>query len=80
MSLEFTVAVRTLCGFTARMGDLDLRFTPAPTALQGMAGHDEVRSRRGPHYQREVTLAGRFEGLLVRGRADGYDPELQRIE
>ena len=36
--MTYTVAVRELCEFTAKQGDLDLRFTPAPTALEGMAG------------------------------------------
>ena len=80
MSKRYTVAVRTLCEFTAKQGDLDLRFTPSPTALQGMAGHGEVTSRRGSHYQREVSLCGSHLHLLVRGRADGYDPLLGRIE
>ena len=76
----YTVAVRTLCEFTAKEGDLDFRFTPAPTALQGMAGHLEVTSRRGPQYEREVQLAGSHRHLSVRGRADGYDPVLNRLE
>jgi DNA excision repair protein ERCC-2 len=29
---RYTVAVRALCEFTAKAGDLDLRFTPSPTA------------------------------------------------
>ena len=37
------VAVRALCEFTARTGDLDLRFTPAPSALEGMEGHRAVQ-------------------------------------
>ncbi len=74
------VAVRTLCGFTARAGDLDLRFTPSPTALQGMEGHAEVASRRGAHYQREISLGALQGGLDVRGRADGYDPQINRLE
>ena len=76
----YTVAVRNLCAFTAKQGDLDLRFTPAPTALQGIEGHTEVTSRRAAHYQREVSLAGSFRHLQVRGRADGYDPQLNRLE
>ena len=76
----YTVAVRNLCAFTAKQGDLDLRFTPAPTALQGIEGHTEVTSRRAAHYQREVSLAGSFRHLQVRGRADGYDPHLNRLE
>jgi DNA excision repair protein ERCC-2 len=74
------VAVRALCEFTARAGDLDLRFTPAPTALEGMKGHQLVASRRGKDYETEISLAGRHEDLLVRGRADGFDTALQRLE
>eukprot|EP01038_Epipyxis_sp_PR26KG_P000905 gene905-1268_t len=47
--MTYTVAVRELCEFTAKQGDLDLRFTPAPTALEGMAGHAVAASRRGAH-------------------------------
>ncbi|SFM45691.1 ATP-dependent DNA helicase [Variovorax sp. OV329] len=79
-SSELTVSVRRLCAFAAQAGDLDLRFTPAPTALQGMAGHRLVQARRGPDYETEVTLDWRFEGLRVRGRADGFDPQAQRLE
>ena len=43
----YTVAVRALCEFTAKVGDLDLRFTPSPTAQEGIAGHAVVTSRRG---------------------------------
>ena len=76
----YRVAVRTLCEFTARHGDLDLRFTPAPTAQQGIAGHVEVTSRRPAGYEREVPLAGAYQHLRVRGRADGYDPQRNRLE
>ena len=69
----YTVAVRELCEFTAKAGDLDLRFTPAPTALEGMAGHATVAARRGAHYQSELTLTGDYGPLHVRGRADGFD-------
>ncbi|MCT9809982.1 ATP-dependent DNA helicase [Acidovorax sp. Be4] len=78
--MDCTVSVRTLCEFTARQGDLDLRFTPAPTALQGMEGHGLVRSRRGPEYEAEISLQGVYQTLQVRGRADGYDPVAQQLE
>ncbi len=74
------VAVRTLCDFTARAGDLDHRFTPAPTAREGMAGHAEVARRRGAGYLTELPLAGRVEGLAVSGRADGFEPAANRLE
>jgi DNA excision repair protein ERCC-2 len=67
------VAVRTLCEFGARTGDLDLRFTPSPTAQQGIEGHRAVAGRRGPGWQAEFALEGRHGSLRVRGRADGWD-------
>jgi len=72
--------VRALCEFTAKAGDLDLRFTPSPTAQEGVAGHGVVTGRRGAGYEAEVSLSGTFEGLHVRGRADGYDPTANRLE
>ncbi|MGB3430471.1 ATP-dependent DNA helicase [Achromobacter sp.] len=78
--MSYAVAVRALCEFTARTGDLDLRFTPAPTGLEGMAGHATVTGRRGPAYETEVALSGQHENLLARGRADGYDPVANQLE
>jgi DNA excision repair protein ERCC-2 len=74
------VSVRALCAFTAKRGDLDLRFTPAPSALEGIAGHQRVASRRGSDYQREVSLSTTFEELTIRGRADGFDPHAKRLD
>jgi len=78
--VNYIVAVRTLTEFTAKQGDLDLRFTPAPSAQEGIAGHTVVTARRGVGYQSEVTLAGDYKRLHVRGRADGYDPTRNRLE
>ena len=72
--------MRALCEFTAKHGDLDLRFTPAPSAQEGIAGHALVASRRGEGYQSEVGLEGEYKDLRVRGRADGYDPVLNQLE
>jgi len=77
---SYVVAVRALCEFTARLGDLDLRFTPSPSAIEGMAGHRMVAMRRPAHYQTEVSLSGHYKDLRVRGRADGYDAELGQLE
>ena len=80
----YSVSVRALCEFTAKHGDLDLRFTPAPSAQDGIAGHAVVTSRRGTAYQSEVTLEGKYQSLSrtlqVRGRADGYDPDANQLE
>lgn len=78
--MNYTVAVRALAEFTAKAGDLDLRFTPAPTAQQGIAGHQLVTSRRGDDYRTELSLSGEYRQLQVRGRADGYDPGRNRLE
>lgn len=70
---SFVIAVRELCEFAAKEGDLDLRFTPSPTAQEGIAGHKTVAARRGAARRSEVRVTGGFEELWVRGRADGYD-------
>ena len=78
--MSYRVAVRALCEFTAKIGDLDLRFTPSPTAQEGIAGHAQVTARRAEGYEREVPLEGQYGQLTVRGRADGYDPVRNRLE
>ena len=78
--MDYTVAVRELCEFTAKHGDLDLRFTPAPTAQQGMAGHAVAAARRGAGYRSEVPLTGQHLNLRVRGRCDGFDPASRRLD
>ena len=78
--MSYAAAVRALCEFTARQGDLDRRFTPLPTAQQGIAGHALVASRRGDACQAEVSLEGSYQELRVRGRADGYDAGINQLE
>lgn len=84
MSTSCVVAVRALCDFTAKAGNLDLRFTPSPTAQEGIAGHLLVATRRPANYESEISLNGDYVGmnqhLHVRGRADGFDPTLNRLE
>jgi DNA excision repair protein ERCC-2 len=88
MPQPLSVAVRALCEFTARAGDLDLRFTPAPSAQEGREGHAVVQQRRvarhvdggGPAYETEVALSGSYRSLQVRGRADGFDAAQQQLE
>lgn len=78
---QYVVAVRALCEFTAKAGDLDLRFTPAPTALEGQAGHAIVAARRQrAGYESEVSVSGDYKLLTVRGRADGYDSHTHTLE
>ncbi len=76
----YTVSVRELCEFTAKRGDLDMRFTPSPSAEQGMAGHFKVSLRRGSAYEREIPLERGYQTLRVRGRADGYNAGQNALE
>ncbi|HEY9065757.1 MAG TPA: ATP-dependent DNA helicase [Burkholderiaceae bacterium] len=69
----YTVAVRELCAFTAKTGDLDLRFTPSPSSDEGIAGHKLVAARRGATHRAEIPVQDTYEDLIVRGRADGFD-------
>lgn len=78
--MSYELAVRTLCEFTAKRGNLDMRFTPSPSALEGIAGHRVIAARRGSSFQTELTLSGDYGPLRIRGRADGYDPEQNRLE
>jgi DNA excision repair protein ERCC-2 len=78
--LKYEVAVRALCEFTAKQGDLDMRFTPSPSAEEGIAGHRVIGARRGVDYETEVSLAADYGPLVVRGRADGYDPHAHQLE
>ncbi|MDD1015175.1 ATP-dependent DNA helicase [Pseudomonas rubra] len=78
--MSYNVAVRALCEFSAKVGDLDLRFTPSPTAQEGISGHRRVMAGRGEGYETEVSLEGHYATLHVRGRADGYHPQLNRLE
>jgi DNA excision repair protein ERCC-2 len=64
----------------AKQGDLDLCFTPSPTAQEGVAGHALVTRRRPEWYECEVSLSAQHGLLTVKGRADGYDPRANRLE
>ena len=77
---RYTVAVRALCEFAARAGDLDMRYGATPSAQEGIEGHRFVTAQRPGGYRREVPLSGSHRELVVRGRADGYDPARQQLE
>jgi DNA excision repair protein ERCC-2 len=76
----YTVSVRSLCEFTAKRGSLDRRFTPSATALEGQAGQLAVLARRSPGYEIELPLEAIHGNLRVRGRADGYEADVNRLE
>ncbi|MBT5007134.1 MAG: ATP-dependent DNA helicase [Halieaceae bacterium] len=75
--LEFGVNVRDLVAFCHRSGDIDHRYTPSPSAEQGIEGHGRIYRRRPESYQREypVNFIHCEQGinLHLRGRADGVD-------
>jgi hypothetical protein len=50
--MTYVIAVRELCAFTAKQGELDLWFSPTPTALEGITCHQLVQGcgRYGPKF------------------------------
>lgn len=81
---EIQVTVRDLVAFCHRSGDIDHRFTPSPTGVEGVAGHQRLYRRRPDTYRSEYPVEYRHgEGdlqLVLRGRADGYDPDQSMVE
>lgn len=80
---ETLLTVRELTLFCHRSGDIDHRFTPAPTGLEGIAGHQRLYRQRPASYQREFAVEFSRPGspaLRLRGRADGYDREQKLVE
>lgn len=81
---EYRVAVRELARFCFRSGDIDHRFTPSPSAREGIEGHQRIYSRRGDDYRPEYPVAWREEvdglTLVLAGRADGYDAGAALVE
>jgi len=81
---EFTLAVGDLARFCHRSGDIDHRFTPSPSGAEGIAGHQRLYRQRPDSYQREYAVEYRRSvagtPLLLRGRADGFDPVAGLVE
>ncbi len=78
---ELTVSVRDLAVFCHRSGDIDYRFRPSPTGLQGTEGHQRVYRNRPASYQSEYSVSYRVSPrLLLRGRADGFDRQAGMVE
>lgn len=76
----FRVSVTELCDFTAKQGDLDARFRPAPTSQEGMAGHLKLAARRRGGYEREIALRSLHGVLEIHGRADSYCAATNELE
>jgi len=83
---ETLLTVRELAQFCHRGGDIDHRFTPSPTGLEGIAGHQRIYGSRPASYQREFAVEFSRAGaptsptLRLRGRADGYDRKQKLVE
>lgn len=79
-----TVSVRELAEFCYRSGDIDHRFTPSPSGVQGTEGHQRVFRKRPDSYRSEFPVEYRYTRqrgqLILRGRADGYDPVAAMVE
>jgi DNA excision repair protein ERCC-2 len=78
----FEISVRELVEFVWRKGDLasENDFASPQRAWEGARGHHRVQQSRPPGYQAEVPVSHtlvteRFQ-LVIRGRLDGWMPEL----
>lgn len=81
---ELPVAVGDLVRFCCHEGDIDHRFRPSATAVEGIEGHRRLYRRRPATYLAEYPVDHRRElagvALRLRGRADGFDPEQGLVE
>lgn len=81
---ELAIAIAELARFCHRSGDIDHRFSPSPTGVQGVAGHQRVYARRPPSYLSEYAVEYQHSEpalqLTLRGRADGFDPQQNLVE
>ena len=78
---EMIISVSELTAFCHRSGDIDYRFRPSPTSIQGIEGHQRVYRNRPASYQREFAVEYRpTQDLTLRGRADGYDSAAGIVE
>ncbi len=81
---ELTLAITELARFCHSSGDIDHRFQPSPTGVEGTAGHQRLYAQRPASYQSEYAVryqhAEPMLELLLQGRADGYDPVLGLVE
>ncbi len=72
-------SVRQLCEFAARIGSLDHRYSPSPSAREGILGHQWLQSQY-PDHEAEHPIEGVYESvssspptpLTLKGRADLY--------
>ncbi len=74
------VSVGALCDFAARQGDLDHRFTPGPSALEGAQWHRRRAAAQSEGVVAEVAVAAECAGLRVRGRIDSVVAAEGRLE
>ena len=79
---EVRLPVRELAAFCHRRGDIDYRFTPSPSAQEGIAGHQRLQAKRGyqAEYPLETVVPGDDFDIRLAGRADGYDPDGPLLE
>src|SRR5690606_27634672 len=80
VAVSYRVAVRALCEFTAKQGDLDLRFPPPPPSPGGSAANGPAAARRAEGHERGGALEGPYRNLQPGGRAAGAAPAAERPE
>ena len=73
------ISVRNLVEHVMKEGDIYLGYFQRSRSVEGIRGHQKVQKKRGPKYQKEVSVAYEIEKknctLLLRGRIDGVFKE-----
>ncbi|MEM1155905.1 MAG: DEAD/DEAH box helicase, partial [Pseudomonadota bacterium] len=84
MQTEFKVSVGELVSFCHRRGDIDYRYKPSPSAVEGIAGHQAVYADRADSYLSEhsVQYVHVQDNCVVKlvGRVDGFDANEALVE
>ena len=79
-SAEIRIGVKELALFVHRRGDIHYRYEFSALAQEGIARQQDYQRDRPPSYQREVPVSAEFEGLIVSGRIDGWDPDAATVD
>lgn len=81
---ELKIAIADLARFCHRRGDIDHRFKSSPTGAEGIAGHQHLYRHRPETYLSEYAVEHRHDlpdmTVVLRGRADGFDPAVNLLE
>ena len=78
--MDLAIAIRELAHFNHREGDLHYRYESATLGEEGIAAQKRYQATKPASYRREFPIEGNVAGLSLRGRIDGWDAGIGRVE